>query len=1116
MLTQGRADDRGGPFAPSALHLVDVQTGAVDKLAAYRGAPAAPDGLAAQTQPRSAAISRSGRWVIESHQGFATLYDRQTRAVAGRVSVTTPAAGTLQRKATAAGPQVALPATMPPEMVEALKSMPPSAMRTEIEQQMKSMVVAVAQAKRAARDDQAGPPGWIGFAQNEDRVYLWKNPAAGASTSAPTTPVPASTIEVRSVPDLALVASAPVQDPSAVNRSAAGVVMSFASSRDGTALAVSLITGDIAGGRTGVVDLTQLPTQAVVRAWKPTGSGPGRLAWTLDGQLVAAHGGAVGGGATASLGGRATALGPTSGVPNAQISMVHWSLDSGEVATRSTATTDILPFAVSGGGRFVAMLKSDTRGSKHASPGYQLEILDTHTRLTAFESVLQGLEVSQPSVVDGIAVSPDGTRLAVLSDLPSNGPERQHLRLYDSATGRALAQQVLPLRAAEYHYMQPKMRFTPDGKAILVVGDGTVRELLHIDLSDRGALTTKTLKAGSGFLDVVGDGPFRVLVRGERSSGGATFAGMDVIALPGGQGELVALNATGTKLAMAHDDGSVQILDVMSKGRVVAAPRLQGHVANVVSLAFSPDGRRLASSDEQGATIIRDVASGTILVRLFAFSDGSWAVVDPQGRFDTNQLEELEYLHWVMPDDPLRALPLDIFMREYFSPGLLARVMRGDALPDVRPVSALNRAQPVLRITTITPSRVDPRRVDLTVEAEGRFDVAGRPGGVADLRLFRDGRLVGYPQRVGELLKLDPKTQRASTTFQNIRLPQGAESVVFSAYAFNADRVKSATVRSVFRVPVGSRSVQKGKAYVIAIGVNRYDNPAFNLRFAAQDARLVADALSGRLVAAQGHREVVAVQLVSDGERSRDATKARIRAVLAVLAGKPVDRGELAGVASAARLEAATPDDLVIITFAGHGHAGDRGAFYLLPQDIGGGSTLRVTPQLLAQSISSDELEAWLRDVDAGETALVIDACHSAASVEGDGFKPGPMGSRGLGQLAYDKGMRILAASQADDVAREPAGLRHGLLTFALMRDGIEGRRADFRPADKRILLAEWLGFGVQGVPRLQRELASGGRAPDGSARPADRIGTPVLRIQQPRLFDFSRRGDGPTLAVLR
>ena len=70
--------------------------------------------------------------------------------------------------------------------------------------------------------------------------------------------------------------------------------------------------------------------------------------------------------------------------------------------------------------------------------------------------------------------------------------------------------------------------------------------------------------------------------------------------------------------------------------------------------------------------------------------------------------------------------------------------------------------------------------------------------------------------------------------------------------------------------------------------------------------------------------------------------------------------------------------------------------------------------------------------VDAGEMAMIIDACHSAASVTADGFRPGPMGDPGLGQLSFDKGIRILAATQADSVAMESAQLHGGLLTFAL------------------------------------------------------------------------------------
>ncbi|HWS54258.1 MAG TPA: hypothetical protein VN228_09035, partial [Pyrinomonadaceae bacterium] len=184
--------------------------------------------------------------------------------------------------------------------------------------------------------------------------------------------------------------------------------------------------------------------------------------------------------------------------------------------------------------------------------------------------------------------------------------------------------------------------------------------------------------------------------------------------------------------------------------------------------------------------------------------------------------------------------------------------------------------------------------------------------------------------------------------------------------------------------------------------------------------------------------------------------------------------------------------------------------------------------------------------VDAGELVLVVDACHSAASVRGDGFKPGPMGSRGLGQLAYDKGMRVLTSTQADDVALESRLVEQGLLTYALTRDAIETMRADFRPADSRVTVSEWLAYGVERVPQLHAEVARrlaemrerGGSAPlsgdtqtkvvafgDTRARPrrrrpaaGDAKGLTVIadavRIQQPALFDFARRRRDAVLAA--
>jgi WD40 repeat protein len=52
--------------------------------------------------------------------------------------------------------------------------------------------------------------------------------------------------------------------------------------------------------------------------------------------------------------------------------------------------------------------------------------------------------------------------------------------------------------------------------------------------------------------------------------------------------------------------------------------------------AISPDGRRVLIGGQDGATMLWDVDSGKELARLYGFMDGSWAVVDSEGRFDTD------------------------------------------------------------------------------------------------------------------------------------------------------------------------------------------------------------------------------------------------------------------------------------------------------------------------------------------------------------------------------------------------------------------------------------------------------------------------------------------------
>lgn len=103
------------------------------------------------------------------------------------------------------------------------------------------------------------------------------------------------------------------------------------------------------------------------------------------------------------------------------------------------------------------------------------------------------------------------------------------------------------------------------------------------------------------------------------------------------------------------------------------------------------------------------------------------------------------------------------------------------------------------------------------------------------------------------------------------------------------------------------------------------------------------------------------------------------------------------------------PEDGVIIFFSGHGLAnGD--SFYLIPHDLGYEGSRRSPDAaglktILAHGSSDSELEEVFRRLDATHLLFVIDACNSGQALESEEQRRGPMNTRGLAQLAYEKGM---------------------------------------------------------------------------------------------------------------
>ncbi|MES0880543.1 hypothetical protein [Roseibium sp. SCP14] len=663
---------------------------------------------------------------------------------------------------------------------------------------------------------------------------------------------------------------------------------------------------------------------------------------------------------------------------------------------------------------------------------------------------------------------------------------------------------------------------TTDGRHVLVKFGGVFTDYDLVALDAETGETTHKWKPGPVFGPQVvpvrishpGNGPELFALLKSDGRGFAEFlmspdmADPPQIDLLGLRPARATASPDGKLLVVMDSDERVLLWDrETGRSRMLDAQVFQA-VMPAHAIAISPDNTLLAAMETSGLVSIFHIETTEKLGGLLNLANGGWAVVGPEGRYDASDPGNVGRLSWIVEDEPLFPVPVEAFIQEYYEPRLLARLIAGEELAPLAPPQDKIRVTPEIDgIDVIPPSQ----RGELSPSVTIRLAVAERErngvrSGLGAIKLFRDGQLVALAE--------SPRLGADGTVelqFDDIALPSDQTAVQFSAYAFNSDGIKGRSVEKGFQVPEGL-SVDVGRrAFVIAVGVNAYDNPAWNLSYAASDAEATAEIMRRAIEASGAFDKVYSVGLLSRiSEAESEVRLARrdvIETVIGQLSGRPLD----ASLPERLRdqlpiLPKARPQDLVYIAFAGHGLAGSDGRFHFFTQEFGAGTKGRqMSDDMLSSSLDSDRLTGLLRGIDARDMVLVIDACNSAASVEGSGFKPGPMGSKGLGQIAYDKSMRVMAASQAEAVALESDTLRHGALTYALMREGLEAGQADRAPNDGSVSIGELLGYSRDRVPDLYRSLRTGVFEPlsRGAFSLLEDEDKPEIPAQQPALFDF-------------
>lgn len=629
---------------------------------------------------------------------------------------------------------------------------------------------------------------------------------------------------------------------------------------------------------------------------------------------------------------------------------------------------------------------------------------------------------------------------------------------------------------------------TPDGSTVTAAfDDGTIIWLDGASGSLRNSDKAPTQRA-MNILEYSQQGD---LVAGASQLGEIVLWRVDGIRLmspPPRQAAVLSLafSADSRVLASGALDGTIQLWDIAA-GRVLHT--LSGHTSAVTALAFAHRSNMLVSGSEDSTIRVWNGRTGESLATAIAVPNGDWLAISPQGFFDGTR-GGWNAAAFRFNSAPTKLYRPEQFFKQFYQPGLL-----GDVIAHQQPILTLlrerrdNRASldvsklklsklPLVRLQLESPLAPDARTAQLKVS------VSNGGSGMRDLRIFRNQSLVRFVH--GDLA---PGAAGNFSTRVEVELTAGPNEL--SSYAFNRDDVKSEDASINVEA---SRALQRpGKMYVIAVGVNEYSNPDFNLSYAAPDAKLLSERLSESFA---GMHTYTGVDIsLFDSEATRDNVLFALRR----LAGEqPAQHSNISR--KLLDLQRARPEDAVVFYFAGHGEA-SGGKYYLLPYDLGyTGTKAAITTSTLAailsRAISDKDLSEQLEQIDAGRMMLIIDACYSGQLLDSSEPRRGPLNARGIAQLAYEKGAYVLTASQSDTEALELARLGHGVLTYVLVEQGLKNFKAD-ENSDGAVTAREWFRYGEAAVPleltSLKDERARAGRPIS--------IGGHPLSVQRPQFY---------------
>lgn len=451
----------------------------------------------------------------------------------------------------------------------------------------------------------------------------------------------------------------------------------------------------------------------------------------------------------------------------------------------------------------------------------------------------------------------------------------------------------------------------------------------------------------------------------------------------------------------------------------------KGFSGTITSIAYA-NNRLVALSSDQ-SMYVWNLDSFELLASLFMAGKGEWICWTPQGFYEASSGGE-KFMGWQVDksaDTLSEFYKSSVFAAKFHQPEIVKQTLLlgnfEQALERVK-IDEIPKQEEVVteapEIQWLSPELISSDIEDGHVKIRA---IVKSPSKIKLVKILVNGRPapasrgVTIPKSVGQF---DMMVE------QDLVLTHPVNDVRLFVSNQNANVVSEKRVLNLTNATDEKRSLDvinysdRPDLYILSIGVSKYKKDEYDLAYADQDAKSIADVFN--TLGTNVYKNVKLTELMNE-----DATRRGILDAFDKLKNE------------------ARSKDMVLIFIASHG-INDEGQFYILPHD----ADLRDIDQTL---VSWQSIASTLGNLPSN-VLVFIDACKSGQL--GVNLLNNSNNTEAVRTTASDEnGVVIMAASTGSETAKESSDWAHGAFTKALL-EGLDSGKADIKP-DGTIYLRE-------------------------------------------------------------